>query len=252
MFKKENFPTTLFVSASLLAFIVFVVLFMIFSMNARQFVADNQPASSKPYSRLFLKEPIKSADQMTTRVPSLSDVLAGPIITEDDPALGEVGAPVDIVMFSDFKCRYCLDQEKEIKKALEKYHGKVRFTWKDYPEKNIGSESFQAAVAARCAAEQGKFWEYHDLLLAQIHGLDESVYADLAKNLNLDTQIFEECWDSQRTRKYILNNMTEADALEISGVPFVYVNDQKISGEINFDDLCKEIDSQLQKNNGQQ
>lgn len=251
MFKKENFPTTLFVSASLLAFVVFVALYIVFSLNFNQYARDNRPVAEKPYVKYFLKDANKNQDQMMTRVPNLSDILAGPIITADDPALGSIGVPVDIVIYSDFKCRYCIDQEKIIKQALEKYQGKVRLVWKDYPEKDLGSESFQAAVAARCAAVQGKFWEYHDLLFVETGSLNDEVYLDLAKRAGLDKGVFDDCLENQSTRKYILSNMTEADALEISGVPFVYVNDQKLSGEISFDDLCKEIDSQLQKNNGQ-
>ncbi|MDO8260725.1 MAG: hypothetical protein Q7T50_04495, partial [Candidatus Magasanikbacteria bacterium] len=88
MFKKEKFPTTLFVAASILAFIVFTLLFFVFSINLTGKVMTSENQIEKPFGKYFLKDTSKMNDPMMTRVPDLQDVLAGPIITEDDPGIG--------------------------------------------------------------------------------------------------------------------------------------------------------------------
>ncbi len=80
-------------------------------------------------------------------------MLTGPIITNVDPSQGARNAPVTIVEFSDYVCNYCKEQESTIKQLIEAYQDKVRLIWKDYPESNYLSLSFQAAVAARSAGE---------------------------------------------------------------------------------------------------
>src|SRR5205085_997458 len=80
---------------------------------------------------------------------------------------GNPNAPVTIVEFSDFQCPYCRAAEPTIKEVLDKYKDKVRFSYRDYPLKQIHPHAEQAAEAARCAGEQGKYWEYHDLLYAK-------------------------------------------------------------------------------------
>ena len=247
MFKKEKFPTTLFVAASILAFIVFTLLFFVFSINLGGKVMTSENQIEKPFGKYFLKDTSKMNDPMMTRVPDLQDVLAGPIITEDDPGIGPLDDSVYVVIYSDFKCEYCANQEKILQLATSAYSDKVRFVWKDYPEVNLMSESFMASVAARCAGEQGKFWEYHDKLFSQNDILNEESLNEIAKGVDLDRSMFTDCLENQSTRKYILNNMIEADALGITGIPFIYVNDQKISGEITFESLKKIIDAELEK-----
>lgn len=247
MFKKEKFPTTLFVAASILAFIVFTLLFIVFSINLGTMSGPSESTKNAPFQKFFIKDFEKMKDPMMTRVPSLSDLLAGPILNDVDPGIGPLDSPVNVVIYSDFKCEYCASQEKILKLAVGEYGNKVRFIWKDYPEVNLMSESFQASVAARCAGQQGKFWEYHDKLFSQTVVLNEDSLKEIAKGVDLDRSLFGDCLENQSTRKLILDNMAEAEALGISGIPFVYVNDQKISGEITYESLKKIINGELEK-----
>jgi protein-disulfide isomerase len=123
----------------------------------------------------------------------------------------------------------------------------VKFIWKDYPEANLEADSFQASVAARCAQKQGAFWNYHDLLFDREEALNENNFYQIAQDLDLDMDIFRDCFKNQKTRNLIIDNMTEAEALGIDGIPFMYVNDQQLVGELNYDDLKKVIDIQLEK-----
>jgi protein-disulfide isomerase len=85
-----------------------------------------------------------------------------------DPARlrGNAKAPVTIVEFSDFSCPYCRKAESTINELLAKYRGKVKVGFRDFPLRQIHPQAQLAAEASRCAGEQGKYWEYHDLLFA--------------------------------------------------------------------------------------
>jgi len=93
-----------------------------------------------------------------------------------DPSrvLGNPKAPITIVEFSDFQCPYCLKAEATLKDLLVKYDGKVRLSYRDFPMRTLHPRAQRAAEAARCAAEQGKFWEFHDALFADPSKLDDA------------------------------------------------------------------------------
>lgn len=247
MFTKEKFPITLFVSASIMAFILFFLLFLFFSfyssLSSTSVVFDNNNSNV----RYFLKDDMSTKDPMMTKVLNLSDYLSGPIINNSDPSIGQKDSPVNIVIYSDFKCEYCANQEKVIRKVLDEYRDRIRFIWKDYPEAKLDADSFQASVAARCAQAQGAFWNYHDLLFDREEALNEKNFYQIAQDLDLDMVNFKDCFVNQKTRNLIIDDMTEAEALGIDGIPFMYVNDQQLVGELNYDDLKKVIDIQLEK-----
>ena len=83
------------------------------------------------------------------------------------PVRGAADAPVTIVEFSDFECPFCKQTHPTLKQLLECYPGKVRLAYRDFPLDSIHPQSRRAAEAARCASDQGKFWEYHDVLFTQ-------------------------------------------------------------------------------------
>ncbi|MFH1662120.1 MAG: thioredoxin domain-containing protein, partial [Candidatus Falkowbacteria bacterium] len=200
-FKKPNFPTKLFVASSLAVFFLFFALFIILNF----YLANN----SKNEKKLNEKDHYNyenfydTSDPFITKVPSLKDLLTGPIISESDPSLGNTDAPIVIVEFSDFECEFCHTQEKNLKKLIEKYPDKIRLIWKDYPDDN----SFASAVAGRCANEQNKFWEYHDLLF------NSKNYLELAEKLNLDLTKFSKCLNNEDIEILIKKNINEANAL---------------------------------------
>jgi protein-disulfide isomerase len=102
-------------------------------------------------------------------------------------------------------------------------------------------------MAGRCANEQNKFWEYHNLLFDNKDQLGGGKFIELAKNLKLDGGKFEKCLSDGRYKQQIIDNLLEANALEINGVPFVYVNNQEVMGEISFEDLEEMIEGELMK-----
>jgi len=160
--------------------------------------------------------------------------------------LGSKDAKVVIVEFSDFKCDYCRQQEKILEGIIREYKDKVKLIWKDLPESNVKSDSFRAAVAGRCAEAQNKFWDYHNLLFSN-NDFSNNAFVGLAGKLNLDQEAFRTCLQDNNMIRYIKDNISEADALQISGVPFIYVNDQEVFGQINQKDLKDIINRELDK-----
>ena len=205
-----------------------------------------EPISGKG-ERFYLNENYRDNDSLITKRPNLRDMLAGPIISAQDPSIGDKSAPVVIVVFSDFECGFCHRQEENLIKLVKEYKDKIRLVWKDYPLADKNSISFKAALAARCAQKQGEFWPYHDLIFADNNDLNKDEFLKIAGSLNLDIQAFKDCLVGGLPQELILDNIKEANALDINGVPFVYINDQEIMGEAGYDDLKKIIDKELSK-----
>lgn len=243
-FKSPKLPTALFIVASLATFVLFGILYLLLKVN----IPATAPEAKQPgYSRYYLNENYNRGDAYITKNPGLGDMLSGPIISESDPGLGKVDAPVIIVEFSDYVCIYCRQQEAIIKQTLNKYGDRVGLIWKDYPENDPFSISWQAAVASRCADEQGYYWEYHDLLYRYSEELSPELFVKLAKELGLDTEVFRECVSGDRAVNLIRDNIQEANALGINGVPFLYVNDQKVLGSVTAEELERLVEIELDK-----
>ena len=243
LFIKRNLSVILFVAAGLA---VLLIIGTIYIAGRLSLISLARQAGSVP-DRYNLHNDFEQDDPYITKVPQLGDMLSGPIISARDPGIGDDKAPVVIVVFSDFTCQYCRAQEEALNRLLDKYPTQVRIIRKDYPETNIDSPSWQAAVAARCAQEQDKFWPYHDLLYSYSGELSGTVLLNLAGEAGLDRTRYLSCLDSGRSETQINDNIAEANALRIGGVPFIYVNDQEIMGEASFEDLeqavLKEIDN---------
>ena len=244
--KKPNFPTKLFVAASLAVFILFAVFFFIIKINFTNDTANNQLIQQQDSTdKYYLNENYSEGDLLITKVPNLKDMLAGPIITDLDPSLGEKNAPITIVQFSDFECNFCQEQEQILKQVINEYQGKLRLIWKDYPENDENSISFQAAIAARCAQEQNQFWPFHDLLYQNNNNLAQLKFLNFADQLGLNRAEFVRCLDNDNIKQLIKNNIEEANALNITGIPFIYVNDQEVMGEISVEELKRIVEIEL-------
>ena len=245
--KNSEFPTTLFMISSVSALILAGVLYFIFVLGFS--VSQEEPiqANNKQSDKYYLNESYQDTDPYVTKVPRLKDILAGPIIGSSDPSLGLKNSKVTIVEFSDFQCRFCQQQEQKLKRIVEKYKDQVRLIWKDYPESNKESLSRKAAVAARCAQEQGMFWPFHDSLYASMDTLDNDALFKIAAANNLNMGLFKQCLAGKAAAWLVDENIKEANALDINGVPFIYINEQEVMGEISLEDLERIVNIELEK-----
>src|SRR5215469_8800924 len=154
-------------------------------------------------------------------------------------------APVTIVEFSDFQCPFCKKSESTLNDLLAKYRGLVKLAYMDFPLGEIHPEAQKAAEAARCAGEQGKFWEYHDALYADQTKLKGADLLAHARALNLDEKSFRSCLDSGKFASKIQADLGQGQKLGVAGTPGFFINGVFLSGAQPQAEFDKIIDTQL-------
>jgi len=147
-----------------------------------------------------------------------------------NPVLGNASAPVAIVEFSDFQCPYCgklyLEGGAEVK-ANYVDTGKVRYYFRDFPL-GFHPNAWPTSIAARCASDQGKYWEMHDKLFdtqSSWSGLGDvgDTMKGYAVELGLDNETFNACYDAQEHTSEINDDFTAGQAYGVRGTPSNFV-----------------------------
>jgi protein-disulfide isomerase len=150
---------------------------------------------------------------------------------DDDPIMGPVDAPVTIVEFSDFQCPYCEQAASSVlPQIFQQYPDEVRLVYRDFPLTQIHPQALPAALAAECADDQGKFWEYHDLLFANQSALDDASLEAYAAQIGLDQAVFDQCYTSQEHLDEIRHDYEDGLTYGVSGTPAFFVNGIRIVG----------------------
>lgn len=159
------------------------------------------------------------------------------------PARGATKPVVTIVEFSDFECPYCNAVQRTLKQVLESYGGEVRLVFKHLPLEGHRN-SLPAARAAYCAAEQDRFWQFHDVLFGAKE-LSPTVFSQIANDLGLGLQKFQECLNSEQSRAAIVKDLETARLFRIESTPSFVVNGKLIQGALSFADFQKIIQQEL-------
>jgi protein-disulfide isomerase len=196
------------------------------------------PAQENLQGTGFTSSPVKS----TAATTGLQEVA-----TADDPSLGSAVAPVVIVEFGDFECPYCREAAPIIKQVLQKYPDAVRLIYRDFPVTELHTEAIPAAEAANCAAQQGKFWAYHDKLFEQQDQLGSALYTSLASSLNLDMAKFNLCRSQHLTLSEIQDDLVAGISAGVSGTPTWFINGQKVPGVLPPDIWDKAVAAALKR-----
>ncbi|MFL6375233.1 MAG: thioredoxin domain-containing protein [Pyrinomonadaceae bacterium] len=144
------------------------------------------------------------------------------------PAKGPVGAPVTIVMFSDFQCPACSATDPILKKVMDQYPGKIRFVVRDYPLQEIHENAYRAALAAAAANKQGKFFDYIDILYHNQSALDDASLLKYATGLGLNAQQFELDFKSDATAAEVKKDVADGESYHITGTPTIFINGVRI------------------------
>lgn len=171
-------------------------------------------------------------------------------IPVDGRTMGDPNAPVKVLEYGDYQCPGCGNFNKKVKPDLIKDYvetGKVFFEFRDYAF--IGAESKLAAEAAVCAADQNKFWAFHDTVFAnQGHENAGSLSADrlrtMAETIGLDMAAYDACLKTDKPAETVANFMAEARAKGVDSTPSVFVNDTKIPWT-GYEGLKEAIDKAL-------
>ncbi|MCP9439538.1 MAG: DsbA family protein [Nitrospira sp.] len=191
----------------------------------------------------------------------VSSVLSVGAAEPDVRVRGQADAPVTLIEYSDFTCGYCVKFFKETWPRLQARYverGKVRFLYRDFPRADQGP-GFEAAMAARCAGAQGKYWAMHDRLFGEGGRLAGPVYARHAAAIGLDATAFAQCVKEGRYAQAIFDDRQEANRWGFRGTPgfILYRTNSEpserepaiaIPGAFPFEMFAEEIDRLLAGN----
>lgn len=153
------------------------------------------------------------------------------------PTKGAKNGKVVLIEFSDFQCPFCAKADSTLKQFMDKYGDRVTLVYKHLPLTSIHPEALPAARASWAAAQQGKFWPFHDALFANQRQLGEALYRETAKSLGLDLQKFDRDRASQAANAAIQQDLEMAETLGIDGTPFFIMNGEVLAGAVSLADL---------------
>jgi len=172
-------------------------------------------------------------------------VLRADVSITDAPVRGSEKAKITIVKFEDFQCPYCKTVQPTFKELLKRYDGKIRLVHKDLPLDAIHPQARPAAEAARCAGDQGKFWDYHDKLYADGSKLTADELKNAAKDVGLNVESFDQCFASGKFKAAVQRDLLQGAQLGLTGTPAFFINGRELSGARPVEAFAAIIDEEL-------
>ncbi|MCI5140334.1 MAG: disulfide bond formation protein DsbA [Candidatus Electrothrix sp. ATG1] len=165
------------------------------------------------------------------------------IDTTGSPFLGKEGAPVSLVVFSDFQCPFCSKVQPLLDEISKKNPDKLKIVFKHLPLK-MHKQARPAALAAIAAHEQGKFWQMHDALFAVSKKLNKENIEKAAQDIGLDMEKFKKDLASPAVQEKLKKDMIDAGKAGVGGTPTLFINGRQVKGR-GADVLQKMIDQEL-------
>ncbi len=200
-------------------------------INEAQKEKDDDPENIVKENKKAVEE-AKSANSLNVRP-----------IDDGDHYLGDLKAPVQLIVYSDFECPYCADFSATLKKAKEEFGDKLVIAFRHFPLTSIHYNSLSAAIASECANKQGKFWEMYDKLFED--NKENNFYSEEfkkdAKEIGLKAAKFNECLDKEEFKDKVLEQMLEGRNAGITGTPGNFVNNEPVPGAYPLDDFTDSI-----------
>lgn len=144
------------------------------------------------------------------------------LYSESDPVKGSADAPITIVEFSDFECPFCKRFYDQTLSQIEKNYvetGKAKIVYRDFPLERIHPTAKTASLAAECAKEQGKFWEYHDKIFDNQNQLSKTSLKEWAEEIGLNTESFNQCLNNKKYENEVLEDLSAGRNLGVQGTP---------------------------------
>lgn len=175
-------------------------------------------------------------DRLKTDVSEPQDTKQVKVESGNLPILGDQEAKISIIVFSDYQCPFCESFFKNVEPILRSEYiktGKAKIAWRDFAF--LGPESFWAAEAARCANDQDKFWQYHDMLFNRQNGENQGSFSKenlkaLASELDLDQGAFDSCLDSGKYTQAVKDDTDYGKSIGVNGTPATFINGELLEG----------------------
>lgn len=175
-------------------------------------------------------------DAVAATAPVEVDLSPSELMNVAGISMGSEDAPAVIYEFADFQCPGCAQFALAATPVIKERYvepGHARYVYYDFPLTNIHPNAFLAARAGRCANEQERFWEYHDILFmrqTQWAMLDDPIepFAGYAAEIGIDEDMFEACLRSDRYAREVSANMALGEYLGVPGTPTLFVNGRRV------------------------
>jgi protein-disulfide isomerase len=221
---------------------------------------QGEEAAVRPRIRTYLQQQKLAAQRarfvetLRARAKIVDRLEAPPVVRVDvpvdgAPVRGPADAPVTLVEFSDFHCPFCKRVQATLTQLLERYPGKVKLVYRDFPIDNLHPEARRAAEAARCARDQGKFWAYHDLLFAGPASAAPEDLQRYAGQVGLESAAFEQCLSGAVHRAGVQRDLDEGARVGVTGTPGFFINGRPLSGAQPLEAFVRIIEEELSARN---
>jgi protein-disulfide isomerase len=161
------------------------------------------------------------------------------------PFRGAANAPVTIVEFSEFQCPFCHRVQATLKQLLERYPGKLKLVHRDFPLDSLHPLARRASEAARCAQDQGRFWEYHDTLFTHFPQATPNDLKEYAQKVGIDVNKFDSCLSDGVHKAAVQRDVEEGMRLGVTGTPAFFINGRPIQGAQPIEAFARVIDEEL-------
>jgi len=191
----------------------------------------------------------QAAGQQPAQATGLQDgaTVTEKLTAEDARTKGDKNAKVTMYEYSDFECPFCGNFFTGAYKQIEEKYvktGKVKVVFKDFPL-TFHANAQKSAEAARCAQEQGKFWEMHDKLFSNQKSLTTDNYKKWAGEMGVKSDQFNQCLDSGKYADAVKKDLAEGVKIGIQGTPSFVINGQALIGAYPFEEFEKVIEEKL-------
>lgn len=172
-------------------------------------------------------------------------VFRAEISVEGAPSRGPDAAPVTVVEFEDFQCPFCKKAQATLSEILSRYPDKVKLVHFDFPLDSLHPGSRKAHEAARCAREQGKFWDYQGKLYANPPNASLEELKAYAQQVGLNPEAFDRCVTSGKYRGAVQKDVDEGMRLGVNGTPAFFINGRMLWGAQPLENFIRVIDEEL-------
>jgi len=170
-----------------------------------------------------------------------------PVIPPREIVVGEASAPVSLVMFGDYESEACSQATQVIKELLEKYQGSINFVFRHFPMTRIHQKAHKAAEAAIGAAQEGKFWEMHQLLFANHRNLGIISLKSYAREAGVVDKRFLDHLINSDYGWFVQDDLKEGLKLGVTDIPATFINGVRLEKEPTLKNLKAAIDELLVK-----
>jgi len=186
--------------------------------------------------------PGTAAVEIPEREPTLDPATIARLQLDKGPARGPAKAPVTIIVYTDFQCSFCGQVLGTIDQLWDEYPHQLRLVVKEFP---VHQTAELAAEAALAADDQGKFWELHDLMMANQDDLSKDALLDYGARAGLDVKKLKNALDKRTYKKAVEEDMEAGKQADVKGTPCFFINGKQFTGARPIESFRQEIDAAL-------